>query len=489
MWNKSWTLFITLSLGFILTIPFAHIAKTMYVESTFVPYQEKDGFRNDASHLNPTPGMNVVSLQTDRDFVVSTLQNTLAQAKIEKRVVTIGGARHSMGGQSLYPNSIHIDMDGFSAMELTKDGLLHVQSGARWRDVVAFLHTHNLSVSVMQTNNDFSVGGSISVNAHGWQHNKGPLSSTVKAFDIMLADGTIQHCSRTENTELFSLALGGYGLLGVILDVWLEVVPNQWYHSVHKHVPLTQFLETWDSLATQDNIQMLYGRLNIIPNTLFEDVLITGYAPIETKQDFEPLHTIPLDNLKRAVFRGSENSVFGKKLRWNLETMLGGEASGKHMRSVLQNEPASAYANKDPQKTDILHEYFVPRDQAIHFVQDMAKILHSCDDYLLNVTIRSVDEDTDTILKYATEDVFAFVLLFTHPRTHAVDESMRTCTHKLVDNAIAHNGRFYLPYRLHPTIEQFHKSYPQYPQFVAGKLKYDPESLFQNMFYTHYLLK
>ena len=47
----------------------------------------------------------------------------------------------------------------------------------------------------------------------------------------MKADGIIVRCSRNENAELFSLALGGYGLFGVILDVDLQVVPNERYHS------------------------------------------------------------------------------------------------------------------------------------------------------------------------------------------------------------------------------------------------------------------
>jgi len=43
----------------------------------------------------------------------------------------------------------------------------------------------------------------------------------------MRVDGTVVRCSRTENKELFSLALGGYGLFGIILDADLHVVRNE----------------------------------------------------------------------------------------------------------------------------------------------------------------------------------------------------------------------------------------------------------------------
>ena len=47
-------------------------------------------------------------------------------------------------------------------------------------------------------------------------------------------------------------------------------------------------------------------------------------------------------------------------------------------------------------------------------------------------------------------------------------------------------GRYYLPYRLHATIEQFNRAYPQAQQFFQLKRQYDPEELFQNEWYRKY---
>jgi decaprenylphospho-beta-D-ribofuranose 2-oxidase len=41
-------------------------------------------------------------------------------------------------------------------------------------------------------------------------------------FDLLGADGTVRHCSRNENTNLFALAIGGYGLFGFITRVELQ---------------------------------------------------------------------------------------------------------------------------------------------------------------------------------------------------------------------------------------------------------------------------
>ena len=105
---------------------------------------------------------------------------------------------------------------------------------------------------------------------------------------------------------------------------------------------------------------------------------------------------------------------------------------------------------------------------------------------LLNVTVRSIETDTDTQLRYATEPVYSLVMLFQQGRDQVADEKMAAMTRELVDAALDVGGRYYLPYRLHATREQFRRAYPQADAFFALKRKYDPHELFQNQFYLKY---
>ena len=56
----------------------------------------------------------------------------------------------------------------------------------------------------------------------------------------------------------------------------------------------------------------------------------------------------------------------------------------------------------------------------------------------------------------------------------------------MIDAALACGGRYYLPYRLHATPEQFDRAYPQASAFFAKKRTYDPDGVFQNQFYLKY---
>ena len=77
-------------------------------------------------------------------------------------------------------------------------------------------------------------------------------------------------------------------------------------------------------------------------------------------------------------------------------------------------------------------------------------------------------------------------MFFSQPRTEQGDRKMQDITTELVDAALKVGGRYYLPYRLHATVEQFHRAYPQSEEFFRLKRQYDPQEIFQNQFYIKY---
>lgn len=159
---------------------------------------------DDASRLNQTGVADIWAVPFDAANPEAHFAELLRQAKREGRRVSIAGARHSMGGHAIYPGGIVINMLPGNGMELDEvRNILTVQAGARWQDIIPWLDQRGRSIQVMQSNNSFSVGGSLSVNCHGWQFDRPPIASTVESFRLMLADGSVVRCSRHENAELF----------------------------------------------------------------------------------------------------------------------------------------------------------------------------------------------------------------------------------------------------------------------------------------------
>lgn len=471
----------------VLAPPLTHLITTVYQDTNDLQ-DPPPGFVDDASRLNQTRVTEVWQVPVDSHDPAAQIADLLHRAATEGRRVSIAGARHSMGGHTIYPGGIVINMLTWNRMELDEQqNLLDVQAGALWKDVIAYLDSRGRSVQVMQSNHSFSVGGSISVNCHGWQYGRPPIASTVNAFRLMLADGTIVRCSRTENPELFSLALGGYGLFGIILDVQLRVMANQRYRLEQHVVSVDQALDTFDEkVKDRPGLQMVYARMNVASDRFLKDVIINAFF-VDPEGEIPELKEPQIVKLRRAVFRGSAKNEYGKELRWSAETQLQPYLAGKiFSRNQLLNEGVDVFENRSADSTDILHEYFVPRHRLAGFLEAMRQIIPRHDANLLNVTVREVNRDTDTFLRYAEQPMMAFVMLFVQDRTSAGERRMQSVTRDLIDAALAHEGSYYLPYRLHATVAQFHQAYPQARAFFKAKRKYDPGELFQNQFYVKY---
>lgn len=448
----------------------------------------KKGYANDASHLNETIIDSIVKVAADPETAIKQLAALVQTAVAASQKISIAGAQHSMGGHTIYPNGLLIDMKSFNWMKLDSvHNILTVGSGALWSSIIPYLDSYGKSVAVMQSNNSFSVGGSISVNCHGWQPNSSPIASTVESFRLLDAKGAIVTCSRKENQELFSLVLGGYGLFGIVLDVQLRVVDNRMYRLEQYVIKSDEYIKKYDELVNQQlNIGMVYGRININPDHFMEEAMLSVFT-IDKDAAIAPLKKAGFAGLRRSVFRGSANSNYGKNLRWKMEKLSAHVISGKSFaRNQLLNEGVETFQNTDPAYTDILHEYFIPKDSVVHFIKVLGGILPKYKADLLNITLRNVKEDKDTYMRYARKEVFGFVMLYNQPRTTEGEQEMEKLTRQLINEAIQLGGSYYLPYRLHATKEQMRSAYPMTDSFFGLKKKYDPNELFQNQFYKAY---
>ncbi len=445
---------------------------------------------DDASRLNETTMTEVLAVAPGRETAESQLRDLLARARRDKLRVAVAGARHSMGGHTIYPGGIAVDMLPFNHMELDETtDILHVGAGARWNEILPYLNERGKSVAVMQSNNSFSVGGSISVNCHGWQTGRPPIASTVESLRLMKADGSIVTCSRTENPELFSLVLGGYGLFGIILDVDLRVVPNEMLRLERTAVPIADYArERGERTGESKDAVLAYGRLDVTAENFLQSALLNVWKRDEGLVcTTAPMAVLSMTGVRRAIFRGSVGDAYGKTLRWwaenELQPIISSDCS---TRNELLNVGVELFENRSETDTDILHEYFVPPAEFENFVSAAREIILRRKADLLNVTVRDVQPDNDTFLHYADKPMLCLVMLFNQVTTPAGEAAMEELTQELIDAALAAGGRYYLCYRLHSTQQQIRQGYPMLEAFFDKKREYDPDEIFQNEFYRKY---
>src|SRR5882757_704264 len=238
-----------------------------------VKWSQLGGSINDASCLNTTEIYGIVEVHG-----VDDIAKALAFARDNKLPVTSAGVRHSMGGQAFRKGGIVLDMRGFNKIVLNESRRsITVQPGATWHDIQNMLHPR-FAVRAMQSTDIFSVGGSISVNAHGMDHQAGALRKSIKSMRLMLADGSLRTVSATENKDLFNLVVGGYGLFGVIVEAELDIADNLVYQTGRRVMDYKEFPDLFAREIEKDsNIGLMYGHLSTAPSSFLKELLLYTY--------------------------------------------------------------------------------------------------------------------------------------------------------------------------------------------------------------------
>lgn len=442
----------------------------------------------DYSRLHPVKVERTVQGKAEEQLV-----QLIQEAKKQGKTISIAGQRHSQGGHTYYKDGIVVDMTAYNKVLSVnaQDKQIIVQAGATWEDVQEAINPYGLSVKTMQSLNPFTVGGSISINAHGRDIRNGAMIKSVESFRLLMADGEIYHVSRTENEELFRLALGGYGLFGIILDVTLQLIDDEVYQESTILMKLEDYSHYFrEEVLPNEDIRLHIGRISVAPDSYFEDAFAKNYTidPTLSLTDHNKL----LSNEKwvapgKMLFQLNRAADWGKNLQWNLQTYFFVEQSSTIMSRNNAMRAASEFMEySQPGANDLLQEYFVPLDQFDSFTQRLGEIVKNEELNLLNVTIRYVNKDQEAMLSYAKDDMLALVCLFHSSLSKKEQLRMAAGVQQIIDEVIKHNGSYYLPYIAYPTKEQFQVVYDRQEEFFRKKTKYDPDGMFINNFYEQY---
>ncbi|HEX6434783.1 MAG TPA: FAD-binding oxidoreductase [Gemmatimonadales bacterium] len=473
------------------------LALALYASTFVFPYQEllrrKDRLlATDVARLYPERVAGISFVRR-----LEQLRAVLQDARNRKLKVSISGSRHSQGGHTYTAGGVVLDMRGFNrilavdprAMTLT------VESGATWDEVQRALAPRGLAVKVMQSSNIFTVGGTLSANAHGRDLDVMQVVDVVRRFRLLLADGRVVEVSRTVNPELFSLVIGGYGLYGIILDVTLRVTRDELYEQRSVSMNYTEFPQHFAMIKSDTGVALMLARPSIEPHPdrfLREIVVVTWRrAAKDQKGDFaltEEAHVWR----DRLFFGLSREYDWAKTLRWKLQKRV--ELGAGKARLVSRNNamrpplaPLELLDYHSRYDTDIIQEYYVPVESFVPFMNRFRQILLDGRMNVLSSTVRYVAPNAAPVLAYAAKKPsFAIIQMSNVELSPEGQARAERVTRQLVDAALDFGGTYYLTYQLYPTPEQLHRAYPNARRAFARKLFYDPGELFSNRFYQKY---
>jgi cytokinin dehydrogenase len=161
-----------------------------------------------------------------RPASVSDIAAMLSYARSKGLLVAARGQGHGTLGHAQAPGGVVIDMSSLCAIHGVEYGVVVVDAGARWSEVLAATLPLGLTPPVLTDYLELSVGGTLSVGGlGGMSHRHGAQTDCVNALEVVTPEGEITTCSRTENTHLFDAVRAGKGGSGIITKATLALNP------------------------------------------------------------------------------------------------------------------------------------------------------------------------------------------------------------------------------------------------------------------------
>ncbi len=434
------------------------------------------------------------------------LTRSVNHARSVGEKICVAGGRHAMGGQQFLQLGSLVDMTALNKI-IHFDrhaGLVEVEAGCLWSQLIRDLQAlqkgmkMQWTIAQKQTGCDsLSIGGALAANAHGRGLTMAPIVSDVERFSMLMQNGSVVICSRDENSDLFRLAIGGYGLFGIITSVTLRLVPRA---VLRRSVELCDAHNVVEKLESRAANGATYGDFQFQIDHKSADFLRTGilstYSPIAQPEEFWMNRSVTENKLlTEADWRellylahSEKSAAFEKYSKHYLSTDGQLYSSDTfQLATYVDNyhEQLDKRLGACVSGTELITELYVPRIMLDTFLADAAALLIERNASVIYGTVRLIEKDQDTFLGWAKEN-WACIVLNLHVN-HTPDglELANKTFCDLIDLAIKYQGSYYLTYHRFASANQLLSCYPQMPTFLKLKDRYDPCALFQSDWYQH----
>ena len=485
-----------------LALPIAGcIARPLPVKSPYfsaIPDRETGTLVNDIhSQLNATRVAAIVKPQD-----VTELRAAIGAAGATGQSVSIAGGRHAMGGQQFGEANLLIDTrDMNRVLDFdAENGTITVEGGIQWPRLLEHLGTvqadreRQWGIFQKQSGADrLSIAGALSCNAHGRGLTLGPIVQQVAQFDLLDARGELHTCSRQENAELFRLAIGGYGLFGLITRVQLKLRPRV---KVRRVVELAETAGIMKRFDERIRAGYLYGDFQFTTDAGRDSFLRRGifscYEPIpeQTPLTANPTRFHPEDWARLTFYSHTHKrrayDVYSSRYLATSGQIYWADSQLSAAYVDNYHRDLDAAVGARAMGSEMITEIYVQRDNLAAFMEGARVALREHRANVIYGTVRVIERDDETVLAWA-RDRYACVVFNLHiDHTPQAIDTAADAFRALIDLGLEHGGSYYLTYHRWARRDQVERAHPRLREFLELKRRHDPGEVFQSNWYRYY---
>ncbi len=375
-----------------------------------------------------------------------------------------------------------------------------VEGGTRLIEIFEAVHYRLLTLPGSPTESYSSVAGAICANVNGkdgWHH--GNFGRQVVRLTLLLASGETITIDRSH--ELFGAVVGGIGLLGIIVEVTLQLCPIPSPFVEINRIPAANvdaLLETMARVEQSYDAAVVWvdayasgaatGRSVIhAAKWLQRDdsepkrrtILEAGFARLVRHRKFGlalhetcgPLISLMLHVQRPAVYFFNKLYYAASQLTYRL-----GRSSNTELFLRFNFEASftvpPAHLVCGPRGYTV--QLTFPRSQAREAIIELLEICRSSPCPPVTTIMRAHKAD-DFLISFS-EDGYSLNFEFHPKKRHEV--ASRRAVDRLIDATARRGGKVHLAKDQVLTAEQFHRVYPRCEELLEIKRRLDPEDLF-----------
>jgi FAD/FMN-containing dehydrogenase len=430
------------------------------------------------------------------------LQELVAAASGAGQALSFCGGRHAMGGQQFGTAGTLVDMTALNrVIDVDRErGLVTVEAGIDWVQLINHLlwtfadQQDAWGIIQKQTGADrLTLGGALSANIHGRGLRLRPFVADIDSFSIVDPAGNLQVCSRTMNSRLFSLAIGGYGLFGPVTTITLRL---QQRRRVERRVTIANIDDLPDLFDLRTRQGYEFGDCQFATDSGSREFLQVGvfscYRPVAPDlpcaQNQLSLGAPEWRRLIRLAHT-DKSRAFAEYSRYYMATDGQLYWTDTHQ---LSEYPESYHVDLDAELggrakgSEMITELFVPRSALPAFMHAVRADARQHGTDIIYGTIRVIEPDDETVLAWARQR-WACIVFNLHVE-HTAEGIARAAAdfRRLMDRAIELGGSYYLTYHRWADARQVLAGHPRIQEFLQEKRRLDPATVFRSDWFTHH---
>ncbi|WP_343700937.1 FAD-binding oxidoreductase [Chitinophaga sp.] len=363
------------------------------------------------------------------------------------------------------------------------EGILTCQAGVSLDEIITVFAPKGWFPMICPGTKFVTLGGAIANDIHGKAHHiDGSFVNCVISFTILLADGTIVTASRTENADLFWANFGGLGLLGIILTVTMKMRKIETTYFRQKSIAIRNLDHMLEALETYDqeyNYSVAWIDAVAKGKKLGRGVLSLGngaaFNELPERLKHHPLKLHSPTKLTVPFFLPgfALNSLTVRVLNKVIAVVQNSPKEFVHYDKFFFPLDMINNWNKGYGKRGFIqYQFVIPEEDGKKNLTEILEMIadSGCTPFL-NV-FKKMGEGQG-ILSFPFR---GYTLAIDFP----VTSRLLAFTPKLDEKVLSCGGRLYLGKDALLEEKMFKEMYPQYPEWLSVKQKYDPQNKFSS---------